>query len=324
MIEGRYLVTNAHVVWPFAEADLAFPDGSTHTSVPVVGWDLVADLAVLGPVDTDIAPAVFAKGMVASIGSEVFLIGYSAGQETAPELGRGIVTRIRDWQAAEVTYYQTDVPVRAGQSGGVLVSDSGEVLGLVGHVVEQDDFALASSAEDVSTRANSLIADGGPVGIAAGRIPLSGGALEHRVELGKAPHEAVFVFNEAAGTEIEITVRPVESDSYARSSMLDVNGQRVLGLPCVTQGTLSGTIETAGPHFLTIAGSGCPGTPGPAQIVSNRELIPYEDPDDGRAISAGDTLWARLDHSSDTDRFVIDLIQDEVVDLSIESLSFTP
>jgi S1-C subfamily serine protease len=154
------VVTNAHVLWPFDEADLLFSDGSEHLSVPIVGWDLVADLAVLGPVDTDATPAPFSRKEDAGIGSEVYLIGYAGGQESSPAFGRGFITRIREWPAAQLSYYQTDLSVIAGQSGGVLVSITGELVGIVTHVITEDDFALATTAKDVLARVNDLIAGG--------------------------------------------------------------------------------------------------------------------------------------------------------------------
>ena len=42
LIEGGYVVTNAHVVWPFDAARVVFPDGTAFKKVPVKGW---------GPVD---------------------------------------------------------------------------------------------------------------------------------------------------------------------------------------------------------------------------------------------------------------------------------
>ena len=40
LIEGGYLVTNAHVVWPFRAARVVFPDGTAFDQVPLKGWDL--------------------------------------------------------------------------------------------------------------------------------------------------------------------------------------------------------------------------------------------------------------------------------------------
>ena len=42
LIEGGYIVTNAHVVWPYnAAARVYFPAGPDLRNVPVIGWDLL-------------------------------------------------------------------------------------------------------------------------------------------------------------------------------------------------------------------------------------------------------------------------------------------
>ena len=45
-------MANAQVVWPFESVRVVFPDGSEFLEVPVKGLDVVADLAVIGPIDT--------------------------------------------------------------------------------------------------------------------------------------------------------------------------------------------------------------------------------------------------------------------------------
>ena len=56
LIEGGYVVTNYHVVWPYQAVWVVFPDDQVLQNVPVVGWDSMADLAVLGPVDVPARP----------------------------------------------------------------------------------------------------------------------------------------------------------------------------------------------------------------------------------------------------------------------------
>lgn len=52
LIEDGYVVTNAHVVWPFQTVRVVFPDGSEFLDAPVLNWDLMADLAIIGPLQT--------------------------------------------------------------------------------------------------------------------------------------------------------------------------------------------------------------------------------------------------------------------------------
>ena len=96
LIEGGYVVTNYHVVWPHWEAWIVFPDGTELSNVPVVGWDPWADLAVLGPVNVSAPPLSLADGEGMAPGSELFLVGYPAEAELFPEasITQGILSRL--------------------------------------------------------------------------------------------------------------------------------------------------------------------------------------------------------------------------------------
>ena len=47
LIAERWLVSNAHVVWPFDEVRVVFADGTEFVDARVHAWDLMADLAVI-------------------------------------------------------------------------------------------------------------------------------------------------------------------------------------------------------------------------------------------------------------------------------------
>ncbi len=81
LIEDGYVVTNAHVVWPFQSVRVVFSDGSEYLDAPVLNWGLMADLAVLGPLSTAINPAALVNGEDLMIGSEIFLVGYPGEAE---------------------------------------------------------------------------------------------------------------------------------------------------------------------------------------------------------------------------------------------------
>ena len=92
LIDGGYIVTNRHVVWPYESVWATFPDGTWFEDVPVIGWDALSDLAVLGPVDIPVAPVELADGEGLAPGSELYLVGYPAETEAFPEptITRGI------------------------------------------------------------------------------------------------------------------------------------------------------------------------------------------------------------------------------------------
>ena len=135
LIEGGYVVTNYHVVWPYQAVWVVFPDDQVLQNVPVVGWDSMADLAVLGPVDVPArplgvkggGPLQLGDGEDLAPGSELFLVGYPAEVDELPEpsITRGILSRFREWERLGMTYLQTDAAIAGGQSGGALVDTLG-------------------------------------------------------------------------------------------------------------------------------------------------------------------------------------------------------
>ena len=163
LIEGRYLVTNHHVVWPFDTARVVFPNGAEFDAVGVKGWDREADLAVLGPIDTATHPVPLIDGESTPIGADMYLIGYPAEFELFPQptIVKGILSRLRQSGSKGITYFQTDASIAGGQSGGALVSEAGAVIGISGSSIADGKFALVASSADLLPRIRKLIAGGG-------------------------------------------------------------------------------------------------------------------------------------------------------------------
>ncbi len=163
LIEGSFLVTNRHVVYPFESARVVFPNGAEFDGVPVIGWDQEADLAVLGPINVAAAPLPLIDGESTPIGADMYLIGYPAEFESFPQptIVKGILSRLRQNESGRLTYFQTDASIAGGQSGGALVSDSGAVIGISGSSIAEGKFALVASSADLLPRIRQLIAGGG-------------------------------------------------------------------------------------------------------------------------------------------------------------------
>ena len=163
LIEGGYLVTNHHVVYPFDSARVVFPNGAAHDAVPVRGWNREADLAVLGPINIAVKPLPLINGESTPIGADMYLIGYPAEFESFPQptIAKGILSRLRQNGSGGITYFQTDATIAGGQSGGALVSDTGAVIGISGSSIAEGKFALVASSADLLPRIRQLIAGGG-------------------------------------------------------------------------------------------------------------------------------------------------------------------
>ena len=113
LIEGGHVVTNAHVVWPYDTVRVVLPDGSEHPEVPVVGIDLLADIAVLGPIDTPKGALELVDGESLPTGSETFLIGYAIGrgQSARPAIAPGTLVRVAEVETVGMTYLLTDADI---------------------------------------------------------------------------------------------------------------------------------------------------------------------------------------------------------------------
>ena len=151
----QYVITNSHVVWPYQEAFVYFPDGTELYDVPLVDWDLLADVAVLGPVDVDVAPVNLLQRTSVEVGDVAYLIGYPYEDELypVPTLAQGIISRLRRWDLTGLSYVQTDAATAPGQSGGILVAADGNIVGISTYIFDdQGAFTLALSSGDLRRR----------------------------------------------------------------------------------------------------------------------------------------------------------------------------
>jgi cyclophilin family peptidyl-prolyl cis-trans isomerase len=323
LVQGGYVVTNAHVVWPFDKVRVVFPDGSEHPEAPVMNSDMMADLAVIGPLKTSAEPLTLAGGEDPVIGSEVYLIGYPAEQEEFPQpaITRGIVSRLRRWEPIEMTYIQTDATIAGGQSGGILVSEDSDGIGISGFSFGEAGFGLVASAADVKPRIEGLISGKDTAGLGDRAVPAGGGRTEHEFNLLNTGDASTYVINEPAGTTVDIEV---ESDADAVFTLMDMTGNVLAFVDDGFTGLEFGSAVTEldGPHFLVI--TQLTEKPEEGRVTGNRLLAPYDDADDGTTIAPGQTVVASIDYPGDIDTFLIDLAKGDTVEVDVDSMNFDP
>lgn len=310
LIEEGYVVTNAHVVWPFDAARVVFPDGTEFGRVPVKGWDLLTDLAVLGPIDAPAQAATLLDGESIPIGSDMYLIGYPGEVEYFPQptIAEGTLSRLRQWEPIGVTYLQADAPTAGGQSGGAHVSESGDVVGISSFWFIEGEFSLAASSADILPRIRQLIAGEDPSDLGERRLPLQGGVRRHELTL--QSFGDAYLLNAPVGTAIEVEL-----------SGADEGGFRVfdsLGYEITKDETdsLSFDTEYNGPHFLVVSKSGS----GKLTLIANRPLARFDDPDDNQRIQVGQSLHGNIDFPRDIDFFSLRLERNETVEIVARSV----
>ena len=256
------------------------------------------------------------------MGSEAYLVGYPGEVEQFPQptITRGLISRLREWPATGITYFQTDAAIAGGQSGGALVSQNGDVIGISGFSITEASFGLVASVSDLVPRLNALVAGEDVDGIGERRVPFGGGQTELQFSL-DAWEERTFVINEAATTEVQISV---ESENDALFGVVDVSGFVVAFADEGTSGLESGAaaIESATPHFLWVAQGTA--APGEFTVVSSHQLAPYPDPDHGKQLSVGQTIVGAIDYPADVDNFLLDLQAGETVVLTVDAALIDP
>ncbi len=311
-------MTNAHNVWPSDSVQATFPDGTIIRNVPLVGWDLLTDLAVLGPVNVSNQPLILAESATPAIGSEVLTIGYpgSPGDPPQPTLGRGIVSRLREWDETGLTYIQIDATLEGGQSGGALISSTGDIIGITGYTIGEASHGLALASSDLTSRIRSLISGNDPSGIGARLLPSTGGDIRHRGALRTFWDTKAYVFEEPVGTSVDIIVNSEDDVDF---SVYDSLGEEALYVDDAHSGPETGvtSIQYQGPHFLVV--SQLTEEPVSFTLGSSHSLIPIPDPDDGTRFSVGQSVRGNIDYPGDIDAFAVRLTANQMVDFSVSS-----
>ena len=316
LIDGGFIVTNAHVVWPYNAAHVIFDDGAAFDNVPVLNWDHMLDLAVLGPIRSDAPHAAFSSGEDQPIGSEVFLIGYpyQAREAPKPTITRGVLSRLREWESVGVTYFQTDAAIDGGQSGGALVSDAGEIIGVSGSGTER--FAFAASTADILPRIQSLTAGEDADGLGERSVPLVGGQSRQRLELSGWWDQQAFVVN-PVGTEPALNFYGAEEGLIL---VLDIYGT-VIELEG-EEWPYTAAVEYDVPHFIRVRQES--EDTNEYLIDSSHPLIPFDDEDDGQHIEIGETIIGNLDYPGDLDYYRINLSARDTVEITADSVLIDP
>ena len=123
------VITNAHVVGDANFVTLVSPDGSESRGT-VVKVDQVADLAFVEGAER--LPRLATRSSeTLRVGDAVYAIGFPLSDvlQGAPTLTRGVVSAIRTAESG-VSYIQTDAALNPGNSGGALVDQDGNLVGI--------------------------------------------------------------------------------------------------------------------------------------------------------------------------------------------------
>jgi S1-C subfamily serine protease len=125
------LLTNAHVVEGASEVGVTLPDGRSFTG-KVLGADPLTDVAVVRVVADRLPVAPLGDSTKVRPGQWAIAIGNPLGLDNT--VTAGIISAVQRTNAVgegqRVPYIQTDAAVNPGNSGGPLINDRGQVIGI--------------------------------------------------------------------------------------------------------------------------------------------------------------------------------------------------
>ncbi len=120
------IVTNAHVLDNPNNILLTTYAGETHTAY-LVGYDQEKDIAVLGVKNAKFTPLTVVDYKSLNTGDDVYAIG--APKSMAYTLTKGVISA-KEREIGKYKYIQTDAAINEGNSGGPLLNDEGNVIGI--------------------------------------------------------------------------------------------------------------------------------------------------------------------------------------------------
>ena len=125
------VLTNAHVVDGASDVTVTLPDGRSYSG-KVLGADPLTDVAVVKVVASKLPVAPLGDSARVRPGEWAIAIGNPLGLDNT--VTAGIISAIQRTNAVgegqRVPYIQTDAAVNPGNSGGPLINDRGQVIGI--------------------------------------------------------------------------------------------------------------------------------------------------------------------------------------------------
>ncbi len=323
LIDPSTVLTAAHVVWPYDEVRVVFPNGTEVRDAPVIGSDLFGDLAIIDVSGTPNLPAPVAIGDGESLplGSPVYLVGYPGESESFPEptITEGILSRTREWEAGEWTFLQSDASVAGGQSGGALVDEDGQVIGITNFSF-LEEFGLSGSLTDASAAIGRMRA-GTPTGGLTSRLPPAPNGTDFfEFEFDTMWEDSIYVFEEPLYSEVSFDA---SSDGDVTLTLGTIDGIEIASVDETTEGEerIEELISYAGPHIVRVESLSAPGA---VRLRSNVKLTPWPDPDDGRTLTRTSTIIGNADYPGDYDWYLVDLGKGQAITIDVDAITFDP
>lgn len=168
MTSNGYIITNHHVIEGAEAVTVNLLDGSASYDALLVGSDAASDLAVLKVEAQGLTAAEFGDSALVQVGDVALAIGNPLGEQLPGTMTDGIISYIDrsvTVDGYEMQLIQTSAALNSGNSGGALLNEYGQVVGVTTlkmssnwDTIEALGFAIPSAT--VKEIVDDLIAHG--------------------------------------------------------------------------------------------------------------------------------------------------------------------
>jgi S1-C subfamily serine protease len=210
------IFTNYHVVEGASSAKVTFADGRILSVLNIAGYDPKYDAVVL-KVDADnLQPARFNSSDSAQIGDEIYTLGNPLGLEDT--ISDGLISTLNRVVDGD-TFIQISAPISPGSSGGALINEQGEVIGITtAGLTDGQNLNFAIPSEDF----NAIKDQNLNLSLDPNRLSISpASSLANPVSLGIP--QSVVVNDPTTKFTAEVTVKQIIRGALAGTMVTNAN-----------------------------------------------------------------------------------------------------
>jgi serine protease Do len=128
-----YILTNEHVIEGATNISITL-SGGRRVAAKIIGKDSKTDLAIL-KVEVDNLPvAKFGNSSGMRVGDVAVAVGNPLGEEFSGTVTVGVISAVNrniEYDGRNYKLIQTDASINAGNSGGALCNEAGEIIGII-------------------------------------------------------------------------------------------------------------------------------------------------------------------------------------------------
>lgn len=166
-----YILTNAHVIEGCNYVEVGISGGKSYEA-KLVGVDEDSDIAILKIKAKNLTPASFAAADSVSVGDTAIAIGNPLGEEYSLTMTDGIISaldRSVSYEGKTMHLLQTSTAINEGNSGGPLINDKGQVIGITNMKIISsasgvEGIGFAIPTDTIFDVVSSIMADGAVYG----------------------------------------------------------------------------------------------------------------------------------------------------------------